>query len=412
MGRLLKKNDVLAYAIASTALSTGGGGVGASLERIGKAYDDAVAGGAKPELIDLSEVPDDVFVTSTVGTGGGVSSEMKMRWGGRGSRLQRDSVYPRDPETLKDRIMENDASFCPLNSWSEIPGPGFRALATKRLMEILGIDKIFSSLFFEISPGVSRSLCTMSLRGMTAIDATCAGFRAAPEIGQTGLNLANVKPTPAVLATSWGDLLVLEKVLCFQRAEELIEGISTYSGGSAGGPFALTGKEAKKGAIPGCISFTIDIGKAILKARESGDDITEAILEASKGRAYKLFEGKITRYWQDDKYSFKWGEAHFKGTGEYAGHRFRAWYKNEFHISWLDGKPYVTSPDGVNVIDPKTGWGLANFWPGEWETGRPVSIIGVKNDERWETLMGLKLFGPQHFFFDIEHIPIDKLVKR
>jgi len=412
MGRLLKREDVLAYAIASTALSTGGGGVGSSLERVGQMYDDAVAKGAKPELIDLSEVPDDAIVTSVVGTGGGVQTEMKMRWGSGGGRLTRDSPYPPDPETLKDRIMENDATFCPLNSWSEIPRPDFRSLAQKKLMELLGIDKIFSNLFFEISPGVTRSLCNMPLEGMKAIDATCAGYRAAPEISQTGLNLANVKCTPAVVATSWGDLLVFDKVLCFQRAEELVEGIALYSGGSAGGPFAVSGVEAKKGAIPGCISFTIDVGKAILKARESGDDITEAILDASKGRAYKLFEGKITRFWKDDAFTFIWGEAHFKGTGKYAGHRFRAWYKNEYHISWLDNKPYVTSPDGINIVDPKTGWGLGNFWPGEWEPGRPVVIIGVKNDERWETPMGLKLFGPQHFFFDIEHIPIDKLVKR
>jgi len=411
MVRKLEKKDILAYAIASTALSTGGGGVGSSLENVGKMYDDAVANGAKPELVDLKEVPDDAFVTSTVGTGGGVSSEMKMRWGARGGRLQRDPKYPRDPEALKHKIMENDTSFAPLNTWSKIPDPGFSGKALERLMEIKGIDKIYSSLFFEITPMASRRLCTMSLDGMKAIDATCAGYRAAPEISQTGLNLANVKPTPAVLTTRWGDLLVLEEALNFQRAEELIEGISTYSGGNAGGPFALTGKEAKEGAIPGCISFTIDIGKAILEAKESGDDVVEAILEASNGRAYKLFEGKIGEYWQDPKYSFIWGEAKLKGTGEYEGKRFKAWYKNEFHISWLDDKPYVTSPDGVNFVDTETGWGLANFWPGEWEAGREVAVIGVKNDERWETPMGLKIFGPQHFFFDIQHIPIEELLK-
>ena len=411
MAKLLKKEDVMAYAIASTALSTGGGGVGPSVEAVAKMYDDAVAKGAKPELVALSEVPDDAIVTSTVGTGGGVQTEMKMRWGGGGGKLVRDSPYPQDPEATRDRIMENDAIFSPLNSWSEIPGHDFRGQAVKRLQEILGIKKIFSSLFFEVSPMVSRSLCSTSLEGMKAIDATCAGFRAAPEISQTGLNLANVKCTPAVVATSWGDMLVFEKVLNFQRAEEIVEGVALYSGGSAGGPFALSGKEAKKGAIPGPISFTIDIGKAILKAKESGDDIVEAMLDASKGRACKLFEGKITRFWKDDAFTFIWGESHFKGTGEYTGHRFRAWYKNEYHISWLDDKPYVTSPDGINIVDPKTGYGLGNFWAGEWEPGRPIAVIGVKNDERWETPMGLKLFGPQHFFFDIQHVPIDKLVK-
>jgi len=410
MGRVLKKEDFLAHAIGCTALSTGGGGVGASMEAVERIYDEAISKGSKPELINLSEVPDDAIVTSVVETGGGVQSELKMRWGGRIGRLHRDVAM--DPEAIRDKIMENDATFCPLNTWSELPGPGFRASARKRLMEIVGINKIFSDLFFEITPGNTRSMLNMSFDGMKAVDATSAGFRAAPEISQTGLYLSNVKCTPAVVATSWGDILVFEKVLCFQRAEDLVEGIAEYSGGSAGGPFALTGREAKKGMIPGCISFTIDVGKAILKAKESGDNIGAAIIKASKGRAYKLFEGKVSEYWQDDKFTFKYGEAKFKGTGEYAGHRFRAWYKNEFHISWLDGKPYVTSPDGINVIDAKTGWGLANFWPGEWEAGREVVIIGVRNDERWETPMGIKIFGPPHFFFDIEHVPIDKLLKK
>jgi len=411
MAKLLKKEDVLGYAIGSTALSTGGGGVGASLEAVERMYNEAVAKGAKPELVALSEVPDDAILTANITTGGGVQSEMKIRWGSGGGRLTRDSSYRPDPEALKDRIMENDATFSPLNSWSEIPGPDFRSLALKRLMEIVGVKNISFSIIGEVSPSGSRTLCTASLEGRKVVDATYTGYRAAPEVSQTGLNLANVKCTPAVVATNWGDILVFEKVLCYQRAEDLVEGVALYSGGSAGGPFAISGKEVKKGGIPGVISFVIDIGKAILKAKESGDDIVEAMLDASKGRAYKLFEGKITRFWKDDAFTFIWGESHFKGTGEYTGHRFRAWYKNENHISWLDGKPYVTSPDGINVVDPKTGYGLGNFWPDEWEVGRPVTIIGVRNDERWETPMGLKLFGPQHFFFDIQHVPIDKLVK-
>lgn len=412
MSKLLTKEDVLAYAIGSTVLSTGGGDVCPSLETIEKMYDDAVEKGARPELISLDEVPDDAVILHDVATGGGIQSEMKMRWAtGVGGRLRRDLPFP-FLDAVKDRIMENDATFCPLNSWSELPSLDPEQIAKKKLMEILGVDQIFSRLIFEIGPWLTTLLCEMPLEGMKVIDATCTGYRAAPEISQSSLYLTNVKCTPAVVATYWGDVLIFDKVLCFQRAEELLEGIALYSGGEASGFFALTGEEAKKGAIPGTISFTIEIGKAILKARESGDDITEAILDSSKGRAYKLFEGKITRFWKDDAFNFIWGEAHFKGINEYAGHRFRAWYKNEYHISWLDGKPYVTSPDGINIIDPKTGWGLANFWPCEWEPGRHVVIIGVKNDERWETPMGLKLFGPQHFFFDIKHVPIDKLMKK
>lgn len=85
-------------------------------------------------------------------------------------------------------------------------------------MEIVGINKI-SDFFFEITPGNTRSMLNMSFDGMKAVDATSAGFRAAPEVSQTGLNLSKVKCTPAVVATSWGDFLIFDKVLNFPRAD-------------------------------------------------------------------------------------------------------------------------------------------------------------------------------------------------
>jgi DUF917 family protein len=336
---------------------------------------------------------------------------MKAKWA-RGSigKLTRKSRYVSD-YTLTDMIMEADREWCPLNTWSEIPGPDFRNLGTKRLTELIG-EEPYSEIQFEVAPQFFRLLCSLASEGKPFIDATVAGHRAAPEIGQNGLNLANVPCTPAVYTTSMGDLLVLEKTLCFQRMEEIVEGISTYSGGSTGGVHAVKGSDLKKAAFPGPVSLTMKVGKAIRGALKADKPPVDAMLGALGPIGYKLFEGKISGYWQDDAYSFKFGTAKIKGTGAYAGHDMRIWYKNEHHLSWLDGKPYVTSPDGVNVIDPVTGWGLANFWPAEWEVGRPVVVVGVKTEDRWESPMGLKLFGPQHFRFDVPHVPIDKAYKK
>jgi hypothetical protein len=209
-----------------------------------------------------------------------------------------------------------------------------------------------------------------------------------------------------------GDLLVLERTLCFQRMEEIVEGISTYSGGTTSGVHAVRGSDLKKAAFPGAPSLTMKVGKAIRGAVKTGKSPVNAMLKALDPIGFKLFEGEIFDYWQDGKFSFIWGTAKIKGTGPYAGHDMKIWYKNEHHLSWLDGKPYVTSPDGVNVIDVETGWGLANFWPAEWESGRKVAVVGVKAEDKWETPMGLKIFGPSHFRSDIPHVPIDKVYKK
>jgi DUF917 family protein len=410
--KTLTKEDVLDYQIGCTTLSTGGGGVAPSLEAVGRIVDEVLDEGYELKMVSLEEIPDDRYVFSDCGTGGGIQTEMKAKWVGfPRNRLQRDHKHPFDRAgRIKEMIRQADREWCPLNTWSEIPGPGFRATGAARLVELVG-EEPYSHVQFEVAPGFVRVLSRLAREGKPYIDATVAGRRAAPEISQNGLNLANVPCTPAVYTTSMGDRLVLEKTLCFQRMEEIVEGLSTYSGGSVSGVHAVKGRDMKKAAFPGPASLTMKVGKAIRGALKAGKPTTDAMLEALGPLGFKLFEGEVFDYWQDDKYGFIWGMARILGTGDYEGRDLRIWYKNEHHISWLDGKPYVTSPDGINVVDPETGWGLANFWPTEWEPGRKVAVVGVKTEDRWETPMGLKLFGPQHFRWDIEHVPIEKAYK-
>lgn len=281
----------------------------------------------------------------------------------------------------------------------------------KRLKELIGGKEIFSSLLAEIMGMTIRMLVGYANKGWPIIDAAGCGHRAVPECSISSLNIHDVPVSPAVITTTWGDLLVLEKTLNWQRTEEILDGISTYSSGYAGGLMAIDGKLVKEAALPGTISFTIQIGKAIRSALASGSDPIEAMINASDDSAYRAFEGEITAHMLDQKYGFIRGYSLIKGTGLWEGHHLRIWYKNENHISWLDEQPYITSPDGINVIDPETGWGLANFWPAEWEHGRKVAVVGVKSEDIWRTEKGLQLLGPKHFDFDMPYKPIEQVVK-
>jgi len=416
--RILTKDDIMNYTIGSTVLSTGGGGVAPSLESVGEMVDGVHDAGHKIRLIDLDEVPDDEIIFSHLGTGGGVTSEMKEKWYlWSRARLQRDPKYSLDRgRLLREAIKFADREWCPLNIWSEIPGSD-NPVGTgtekgeKRLAELAGGNPL-TELHFEISPGFARLVCNHAMADRPYIDATAAGSRAAPEIGQNCFNLGNVKPTPAVFGTNMGDLIVVEDVLCFQRLEEILEGISTYSGASTRGIHHISVPDMKKNAFPGVESLVMNVGENVREAKKKGKSTVDATLDTLGGRGFKLFEGQIMNYWQDDKYGFIWGMARILGTGDYEGHDLKIWYKNENHITWLDGKPWVTSPDCINVVDPETGWGLANFWSAEWETGRPVAVIGVEIEQEWETSMGLKIFGPQHFRWDIEHVPIRQLMEK
>jgi hypothetical protein len=415
MTRELSREEMKSWTIGAMALATGGGGVRPLEERAERMVDEAFDQGKKFTLVDVNEIPDDELVLTRLGTGGSVRVEQKLRW------MSQPGFYSASGGTLRtgfdgrafirDQIMLKDKTFAPLNSWSELPGPDWGGAGLRRLKEIIGDRKIYSQLQGEVMQMALRGLITYPDKGWPIIDATGCGHRAVPECNINTLNIHDVPVCPAVITTSWGDLLVFERTLSWQRAEEVIEGISTYSGGTCGGPLAVEGKAMKEALIPGAISFTVKIGKAIRKAVASGDDPIEAMIEASDGWAYKVFEGKVQALLFEEKYSFIWGYSWIKGTGDYEGHHLKTWFKNENHISWLDEKPWITSPDGLNVIDPKTGWGLSNYWTAEWEHGRDVTVVGVRAEPIWRTEKGLRLLGPKHFNYDIPYRPMEKILE-
>ncbi len=317
MGRILSREDLLGFTPGAMALSTGGGGVRLLEENVEKWIDDALEQGKVFKLAELSEVPDDQIVLSGIGTGGGVRVEQRLRWMGHPGYFAADGGVNRtgyDRQAfVRDQIMRNSKTFAPLNSWSELPGPDWGGAGLKRLMEIIGDQKIYSQLQGEIMQMAMRGLINYPDKGWPIIDATGCGHRAVPECCINTLNIHDIPVTPAVITTNFGDLLVLEKTLSWQRAEEIIEGIATYSGGQARGPIAVKGSDLKKAALPGAISFAIKIGKAIRHAQATGDDPIDSIVEASDGWAYKLFTGKITALLFEEKYGFIWGNSLIKG---------------------------------------------------------------------------------------------------
>lgn len=414
MARILSREELLSFTRGAQALAAGGGGVRPLEEDIEKMVDEALAQGKEFKLITLEEIPDDAVVLSGILTGGDTRMEQKLRWMNQPGLLAASGGVLRtgfnSMTFIHDQIRLKDKTFAPLNSWSELPGPEWADAGLERLNELIGEKKVFSSLIGEINQMQIRSIIGYPDKGWPIIDATASGHRAVPESSITSLNIHDVPLCPVVITTNWGDLLVLEKTLSWQRAEEIVEGISTYSGGNAGGPLAVEGKVMKKVAIPGGISFTIKIGKAMARAVESGDDPIEAMINASDGWAYKVFEGEITALLLEPKYGFLYGYSLLKGAGDWAGHHLKIWFKNENHITWLDEKPYITSPDGINIIDPETGWGLANSWPAEWEYGRKVVVVGVRAEDIWRTEKGLRLLGPKHFDSDIPYRPIEEII--
>jgi hypothetical protein len=169
----------------------------------------------------------------------------------------------------------------------------------------------------------------------------------------------------------------------------------------------LKGSETKEIIIPGTLTKCLRIGCTIREARERGDDPVQAAIEYIDG--WLIFEGEVTNKDWEDREGYMFGTTHIKGSGDYSGHTFDVWFKNENHVSYLDGTPYVCSPDLITILDQETGEGITNTII---NSGMRVAVVGMKGLEIFRSDWGLASAGPSYFGFNIKYAPIENLMKR
>jgi len=241
--------------------------------------------------------------------------------------------------------------------------------------------------------------------GKKVVDGDYAG-RSIPEVIQTTPSMAGKMLTPMSSVDEWGNVAFVKKVRNHACAEALGKAISTVAFGLVGQTaFVMTGKELKEILIRGTITESIKAGKILREARENGKKPGEEIAKALNG--WVLFEGEVTGKEWEDKAGYYWGTHTIAGIGKYSNHEFKIWFKNENHITWLDGEPYVTSPDIVEVIHLDSGEPITNP---DLKKGDKVSVIGLKKREAFNNKKGIELVGPTHYDFDIKHKPIENVI--
>ena len=395
--RVLTKDDLWCSVLGGAALSTGGGGAAPSYEAFCEAVNPVFNSGLKPTLIDPMDLSDDDPVLIPIGIGGGITRQDRERYG---------PPIRRGPN-LDIAFKEMNRTF-PVLPELEGPVEAWREAGIKRLTQIKGEEEYVAYLAGEIGPNIYRLAINGARDRIPVVDADMTGLRAVPELSFSTFNAKGLPAMPLVITTIWGDMLVYERAISWQRIEDITRAIARVSMGFNSTMMSADGKMVKEATVHGTYSKTIDVGRAIQEARESGDDPVNKIVEVTDG--YRIFEGEFLARTTEGRFAFTWGNGWIKGTGDYEGKLFRFWFKNENMISWIDGKPYVTCPDPFTVVDSETGDGLSNFRADMWTPGRRVSVVGVRAVDLWRTERGLRIFNPGHFGFDIEYRPIEEVV--
>jgi hypothetical protein len=367
--RHLNKQDLHDILVGCTILGTGGGG---SLEKGIELIDKDLEKGFKFTLVSLEEVPDDALIASP---------------------YQAGSISPLSKKDLE--------KYAHLKVVDEMPS----LTAFKALEEFLG-RTFFATITTEL--GGHNTAVGMSVAaklGIPIIDGDPAG-RSVPELQHSTFYINDVPITPLAVANKFGDVAVIKNTADDFRAEAVVRAIAVVSQNSVGvADHPVEGRKLKKAVIPGAITYAGRIGKALREAKEKGENPAESVARAGDG--YVLFKGKIRDFDWADSDGFTVGNTFIDGEGEFYGNEYKIWYKNENIISWKNGVIHVTVPDLICILESKSGRPITNP---NFEKGMEVTVVGLPAPKEWRTPKGLQTFGPRHFGYNVEYIPIENII--
>jgi hypothetical protein len=370
MARYLDKDDIFDLCIGATVLGTGGGGspeLGLSI------LNQLLDMGKEIKLISVEEVPDDEIVVHPAMVGSIAPSQ---------------GVKREDDKYIAKVISEK--------------GPLLSGLRT--LEEVLS-RKIYATMPVELG-GYNTPVAAVlaALAGLPFVDGDTIG-RAKPELMMQTYTIHNIPFTPMVIADMKGNSVLVRKVASFRDAERIARALAVVGGGTTVVRCPVRGDVLKKTIIPGGVTKAIGIGRAWRKADERQEDPVQPVIQASDGREF--FRGEVDQFEWEDRDGFMWGTITVRGEGRYKGHELKVWFKNENLLSWLDGNPYILTPDLICILDTKTGRAITNS---NMKEGRGIVVFGIPSHPFWRTKETIDLVSPKHFDFDIPYTPMEKVL--
>jgi len=351
----------------------GGGGVEWGMGMLKEALEDGVA----LEWVDVDDIADDVWTVTSYGMG---------------------SLAPTSQETLDEieRLGLVDKF-----------GPRSMEEAVKELGNYLG-EPIGGLVAAELGAGNTPApLVTGARLGIPVVDADYAG-RAIPDEMQGTAYLYGKHSWPFASVDKWGNVAIVKYTVNPHMLERIgkMLAVAAY-GHTTMAATPLRAREMKEIVIRGTLTKCLAIGRAMRQAQEAGKDPIDAALQVTGG--WRLFEGVVTGKEWEDRGGYMFGTNHVRGSGKYEGQTLDVWFKNENHVSWLNGKPWVCSPDLLTLVYKDSGDGTTNTLIKE---GDEVVAVGMKGLEAFRTEFGLnEASGPRYFGFDIDYVPIEELVK-
>lgn len=351
--RELSMDDVEALALGAWILGTGGGGSPYhKLLNVRELY----KAGKRATLIDPMSLADDATVA--------ILSNMGA------------------PLVGQERLADAEFATKPLRTMEAYLGRKFDAVMS---LEIGGGNGV-------------HPLMSACLTGYPVVDADTMG-RAYPEAQMTSVAVADLTCYPLALADVRDNEVIIPRAASWKWMERISRKACVEVGSVAATCKApRTGREVKDHGILYTTTQAIDLGLAVMAARDAHADPVAAILDAADG--LHLFEGKVVDVERRATEGFLRGRARVEGLGRDAGGEFTVHFQNEFSVGYLGDEPVVMTPDLICVVDSVSGEGIGTD---VIRYGQRVSVLALPGPECFLSPAGLEAVGPRAFGFDLDY---------
>ncbi len=362
----------------------------------------AVAVATKPRsgtrVLSIDDIEALALGAWILGTGGGgdpYHNLLNMRQlykSGRAVTLM-DPMYLGDDDLVG--VLSNMGA--PLVGQERLADPQF-ALKPVRIMEKYLGRRFDAVMSLEIGGGNGvHPMMVASLTGLPVVDGDTMG-RAYPEAQMTSFGVAELRCYPLALADIRENEVVIPRAESWRWMERISRKACTEVGSVAATCKApRTGKEVKEHGILYTVTKAIELGRAVMEARQRHQDPVEAIISQCRGKM--IFTGKVIDIQRRATEGFLRGKAEFEGLGPDTGRLFSVHFQNEFSVGYLGDDPVVMTPDLICVVDSVSGDGIGTD---VLRYGQRVSVLALPAPQVFLSDKGLENVGPRAFGFDVD----------
>ncbi len=380
-------------------------------------YDVLAEWGVKEfRVIDKQSIEEICLGASILATGGGGNPEIGLLWAYKVLEEGKEIVLV-NPEDIPDHILAVAPSplGSPLVLTEKPPNEDVLKQSIAKLEHYLE-QKI--GAIIPVECGGVASLVAYAVAGelgLPVIDADGMN-RAFPELQMTSWATHGVSASPTVSSDDRGHSTIIDTKEDNLTAESIARKVSmSYGGISWIATYPMTGAEVKRTSILHSQSIAWDVGKAVYQARARHTDPAEQILQTLKDKynipGCRIFQGKITDIHRDFggemNKGFSLGTITMQGIAASKHQTAVLDFQNEWLNLKIDGDLKCTTPDLIAILDIESGEPIRTDIV---KYGYRGSILLIATHERMRTERGIETFGPRYFGYDIDYVPVEKLI--